>query len=103
MSVYLASLFVLVAGANVWVMLRASRPTGQPLATRLVWAHRIGGYAFVFLFCAMCFLMALRLKGVSDELPARVTIHIVLVLLLAPLLLVKILIARHYRQYTAAL
>jgi ferredoxin-NADP reductase len=95
---------VLLAGANVWGMLHVSRgSTGHAVSTLLIRAHRIGGYAFVFLFCAMGFFMALRLKGVSEELPPRIILHVVLALLLAPILLVKVLIARYYRQYSAAL
>src|SRR5262245_35661407 len=47
--------------------------------------------------------MALRLKGVSDELPARLALHILLALLLLPVLLVKVLIARYYKQHSSVL
>jgi len=104
LSASLGFLFVVLAGANVWVMLHASSRSGDlATKTRLIWAHRIGGYTFVLLFCVFFYFMALRLKGVPDELPARLTLHILLVLLLLPILLVKVLIARYYKQYASAL
>jgi len=104
LSAFLGSLFVLLAGANVWGMLHASRGSkSHVISTRLIWAHRIGGYTFVLLFCSMFFFMALRVKGVTEELPPRIILHILLALLLIPILLVKVLIARYYKQYSAAL
>src|SRR6516164_10108492 len=48
LSAFLGSLFVVLAGANVWVMLHASSRSGNDATrTRLIWAHRIGGYTFI--------------------------------------------------------
>ena len=70
LSASLGSLFVLLAGANVWVMLHASSRSKDPAAhARLMRAHRLGGYTFILLFCALFYFMALRIKGASDELP----------------------------------
>jgi len=104
LSASLGSLFVLLAGANVWVMLHASSRSKDPAAhARLMWAHRLGGYTFILLFCVFFYFMALRIKGSSDELPPRLTFHVILALLLIPILLVKVLIARYYRHYSSAL
>jgi len=104
LSAPLGSVFVLLAGANVWVMLHASsRSKDHAAHARLMWAHRLGGYAFILLFCVFLYFMALRIKGVPDELPPRLTLHIILALLLVPILLVKVLIARYYRRYSSAL
>ena len=104
LSASLGSLFVLLAGANVWVMLHASsRSKDRAAHTRLIRAHRLGGYAFILVFCVFFFFMALRIKGAPDELPPRLTFHIILALLLIPILLVKVLIARYYRHYSSAL
>jgi len=104
LSAALGSLFVLLAGANVWVMLHASSRSKDHVAHgRLMRAHRLGGYAFILLFCVFLYFMALRIKGVSDELPPRLTFHFILALLLIPILLVKVLIARYYRHYSSAL
>jgi ferredoxin-NADP reductase len=104
LSASLGSLFVLLAGANVWVMLHASsRSKDHAVHARLMRAHRLGGYIFILLFCVFFYFMALRIKGAPDELPPRLTFHIILALLLVPILLVKVLIARYYRQYSSAL
>jgi ferredoxin-NADP reductase len=104
LSASLGSLFVLLAGANVWVMLHAPSLSKDHAAhSRLMRAHRLGGYTFILLFCVFLYFMALRIKGVSDELPPRLTFHIILALLLIPILLVKVLIARYYRHYSSAL
>ncbi len=104
LSASLGSLFVLLASANVWVMLHASsRSKDHAAHARLMRAHRVGGYAFILLFCVFFYFMALRIKGVSDELPPRLTFHLILALLLIPILLVKVLIARYYRHYSSAL
>src|SRR3989442_10432094 len=91
LSASLGSLFVLLAGANVWVMLHASsRSKDHAAHTRLMWAHRLGGYAFILLFCLLFYFMALRIKGAPDELPPRLTFHIILALLLIPILHVPV-------------
>lgn len=96
LTITLAVLFVFLACFNVWSMLAgpAFMRRNGPLWTQL---HRIIGYAFVALFAIFSFLMALRLKGNADELPARLVAHLALVCLLAPLLLVKVLVARYQK------
>jgi ferredoxin-NADP reductase len=104
LSAFLGSLFVVLAGANVWVMLHVSSRSGNDATrARLIRAHRVVGYAFVLLFCVLFYFMALRLKGATDELPARLALHILLALLLLPILLVKVLIARYYKQHSSVL
>src|SRR5262249_15793661 len=104
LSASLGCLFVVLAGANVWMMLHASSRSGDHATkARLIRAHRIGGSTFVLLFCVVFSFMALRVKGAPAELPARLTLHILLALLLPPILLVKVLIARYYKQYASAL
>ena len=93
--------FVALAAANVVVMLEASQPTRTAATrTRLITAHRAGGYLFVILFCLMAYSMSQRLAGVgiTGHLPTYLVLHIMLVLALVPLVSLKILIARRYRQ-----
>jgi ferredoxin-NADP reductase len=93
--------FVALAAANVVVMLEATQPSRSATTrTRLVTAHRAGGYLFVLLFCIMAYSMSQRLAGVgmTGHLPTHLVLHIVLVLVLVPLVLLKILIARRYKQ-----
>src|SRR5207244_7231530 len=78
LSASLGSLFVLLAGANVWVMLHASRRSKDHAAhTRLMWGHRIGGYSFILLSCVFFYSMALRVKGLPVVLRPRLTFCVV--------------------------
>ena len=98
--------FVALAAANVVVMLEAAHPAHNGVTrTRLITAHRVGGYLFVILFCIMTYAMSQRLagSGITGHLPAHMVLHIVLVLVLVPLLLLKILIARRYRHSHSSL
>jgi glycine betaine catabolism B len=98
--------FVALAAANVVVMLEASHPSRNGATrSRLITAHRTGGYLFVILFCIMAYDMSQRLagSGITGHLPAHLVLHIVLVIALVPLLLLKILIARRYRHSHSSL
>ena len=98
--------FVALAAANVVVMLEASRPSRSVTAkSRLIALHRVGGYLFVILFCIMAYSMSQKLtgSGITGDLPAYLVLHIALVFVLLPLLLLKILIARRYRQSHSSL
>ncbi len=93
--------FVTLAAANVVAMLEASHPSrGAAARNRLIAVHRAGGYLFVILLCIMAYSMSQRLVsvGITGHLPTHLVVHIVLVLVLGPLLFLKILIARRYKQ-----
>src|SRR5277367_2286801 len=96
--------FVTLAAVNVVVMLESSQPSriGTTRA-RLIAVHRAGGYLFVILFCIMAYSMSQRLagSGITGHLPTYLVLHIVFVLLLVPLLLLKILIARRYKSHSS--
>jgi hypothetical protein len=51
----------------------------------------------------MTWFMVLKVKDVPDELPLRAMLHIPIAMVLAPLILVKLLIARYYKCFTTAL
>ncbi|HWO35289.1 MAG TPA: FAD-binding oxidoreductase, partial [Candidatus Acidoferrum sp.] len=98
--------FVTLAATNVVVMLEASQPSRSAATrNRLIAAHRAGGYLFVIVLCIMAYSMSQRLVGVgiSGHLPTHLVLHIVLVLVLVPLLFLKILIARRYKQSRSSL
>src|SRR5258708_29175169 len=101
-SAIVASIFfVMPAAANVVVMLEASQPSRNAMTrTRLIALHRAAGYLFVSAFSIMAYSMSQRLAGVgiTGHLPTHLVLHILLVLVLVPLLLLKILIARRYKQ-----
>jgi ferredoxin-NADP reductase len=98
--------FVTLAAANVVAMLEASQPSRSAATrNRLIAAHRAGGYLFVTLLCIMAYSMSQRLVsvGITGHLPTHLVLHIVLVLVLVPLLFLKILIARRYKQSHSSL
>ena len=95
-SLTLACLFVFLAGFNVWNMLTGRGTSAQ---NSRLWSqvHRVVGYAFIALFAILCYFMLLRVKGSAHELSPRLTLHMGLALLLAPLLLVKLIVARYQK------
>lgn len=84
--------FVMLAGLNVWIMMtdRGSKPNGR------LWmrVHRTVGYVFITVFVVAAYFMLMRLKGDTGEPPARILLHMTLALMLAPLLFVKVIVAR---------
>jgi ferredoxin-NADP reductase/uncharacterized membrane protein YozB (DUF420 family) len=99
-------IFVLLAATNVVVMLEVRRPAPDSATTnRLFATHRIVGYLFVSLFVVMVYSMGQKLAGVgiTGHLPVYLVFHIVLVLVLVPLLLLKILMARRHKQSHSSL
>ena len=95
-SLTLASLFVFLAGFNVWNML-TNRGLSVGNKRLWTWIHRVAGYAFIALFAILCYFMLLRIKGWSDELSPRLILHMALALSLAPLLFVKVIVARYQK------
>src|ERR1700760_1906486 len=98
--------FVALAATNVVVMMEAHLPfRNGTTRSRLIAFHRVGGYLFVILFCIMAYSMSQKLNGsgITGHLPTYLVFHIVLVLALVPLLLVKILTVRRYKQSHSSL
>src|SRR5258708_15024758 len=101
--VWLGVTFVLVGAINVWLILQASaRVRDAKASTRLIAAHRIGGYLFIALFCVMGYFMLARLGDAGSASPG-IMIHLTLAMVLSPLLFVKVLIARYYKSYYSLL
>jgi ferredoxin-NADP reductase/cytochrome c2 len=99
-SVWLGIAFVLIGAINVWLILQASaRVRDAKAGTRLIAAHRIGGYLFIALFCVMGYFMVARLADVGAGASPGAIIHLTLAMLLSPLLFVKVLVARYYKSY----
>jgi ferredoxin-NADP reductase len=59
--------------------------------------HRAVGYAFIALFAIFCSFMLLRVRGLSDELPSRLILHLGLALSIVPLLFAKVIAARYQK------
>src|SRR3984957_18068145 len=103
-SVWLGTTFVLVGAINVWLVLQASaRVKDAKASSRLIAAHRIGGYLFIALFCVMGYFMLARLGDVGGSTSPGTVIHLTLAMILSPLLFVKVLIARYYKSYFSLL
>jgi len=104
LSAVLGFVFILIGAAAIWLIFRASRHShDQAARNRRIRAHRVAGYLFIGLFCFMTWLMLLRLKGAADELSLRSMLHILVAMVLAPLFLIKVLVARYYKSYTSVL
>src|SRR5947199_10731053 len=98
-SIALGLAFVLVGGINVWLVLESwSRLKAARSSSRMLALHRIGGYLFIALFCVMTYFMVARVRSSGAESSAAVTIHLTLVMILSPLLFIKVLIARYYKN-----
>ncbi|MGA2597769.1 MAG: photosystem P840 reaction-center cytochrome c-551 [Bryobacteraceae bacterium] len=99
-SVWLGIAFVLIGAINVWLILQVStRVRDAKASSRLVAAHRIGGYIFIALFCAMGYFMVDRLGDSNGGVSPATTIHLTLAMVLSPLLFIKVLVARYYKSY----
>jgi ferredoxin-NADP reductase len=104
LSAVFGLIFVVAGCAAVWFIFDASRmPHDGSKRDRILRAHRLAGYAFVALFCLMTWFMVLRVRDQQEELSMRSLFHVLVALILAPLLTVKILIARRYRSYHSSL
>jgi hypothetical protein len=104
LSVWLGITFVIIGAINVWLILQSSaRAKDAGAGARLVAAHRIGGYLFIALFCVMAYFMVSRLGDVSGSASAGMMIHLTLAMVLSPLLFVKVLVARYYKNHHSLL
>ena len=93
--------FVALAAINMIVMLERDNPSRKTITKdRLMVIHKLGGYLFVSLFCIIVYSMSEKLAGVgmAGRLPTYLVFHIVLALALLPLILLKVLVARRYKQ-----
>src|ERR1700740_1261215 len=105
-TIVAATVFLALALTNVVLMLEASSPSrNAKTKTRLIAVHRVIGYLFVAMFCILAYSMSRRLAGtgITGHLPTHLVLHIVLALSLVPLLLLKILLARFYKQRDSSL
>src|ERR1700722_13031865 len=99
-SLWLGVAFVLIGAVNVWLILQASaRVRDTQASTRLITAHRIGGYLFIALFCVMGYFMLAGWGAAGGTPPPATMLHITLAMVLSPLLFVKVLVARYYKSY----
>jgi ferredoxin-NADP reductase len=99
-SLALGAAFVLLGGLNVWLVLEAlSRVKAAGVRSRLLALHRIGGYLFIGLYCVMSFFMFARLRSGGGDSSPLATLHFLLAVMLSPLLLIKVVIVRRYKNH----
>jgi len=82
-SIISGSLFVLLGGLNVWIML-TNRGSSKRNGRLWMCIHRTVGYVFIAVFTITLYFMFMRVKGDSDELPPRILLHMSMALILAP-------------------
>jgi ferredoxin-NADP reductase len=98
-SIALGFVFILLGGINVWLVLEAwTRVKTARTSSRMLTLHRIGGYLFIGLFFVMGYFMVARLRDGGPDTSPTVTIHLALAMVLFPLLFIKVLIARYYKN-----
>uniref|UniRef100_UPI004057115C hypothetical protein n=1 Tax=Candidatus Electrothrix sp. TaxID=2170559 RepID=UPI004057115C len=103
-SSMLATLLVVIGGVAVLIMLEMTgKVWDSPRRKGWILLHRILGYFFLILFASMLVFMVVKAGGFQEELPARAMIHIILALLLVPLIMVKVVIARRHAQLSTKL
>jgi hypothetical protein len=104
LSQWLGITFVLIGAINVWLILQSSaRLKSIRASRRLIAGHRIGGYLFIALFCVMAYFMVSRLGHASGSASPGTVIHMTPAMVLSPLLFVKVLVARYYKNYYSLL
>ena len=98
-SIVLGFGFIVLGGINVWLVLEAwARVKAAKTSSRMLALHRIGGYMFIGLFLVMAYFMVARLRSGAADTSPTVTIHLALAMILSPLLFIKVLIARYYKN-----
>ena len=103
-NVSLGLVFVGLATLNLITILEGSRSGQAPRSrARAIAFHRAGGYVFIGLFALMVWFMIKRLIGSPEGISPDAVVHVDLAVLLIPLLFVKVIIARKYKNYHSIL
>ncbi len=103
-SSMLATLLVVIGGVTVLIMLEMTgKVQDSPRRKGWILLHRVLGYLFLVLFASMLVFMVVKAGGFQEELPARAMIHIILALLLVPLIMIKVVVARRHAQLSTKL
>src|SRR6516165_11805253 len=98
-SIALGFAFIVLGAINVWLALESwAGVKAARTSSRMLTLHRIGGYIFIGLFCVTGYFMVARLRNGGADTPPTVTIHLALAMILSPLLFIKVLIARYYKN-----
>jgi cytochrome c5 len=103
-SSMLATLLLVIAGVTVLIMLEMTgKIKDSPRKKGWIFLHRILGYLFLIIFASMLVFMVVKAGGFQEKMPARAMIHIILALLLVPLIMIKVVIARRHAPLSTKL
>jgi mono/diheme cytochrome c family protein len=106
-SSMLAVLLVVLAGVTILVMLemnsRAENEGEEQKKRSCLLARRTVGYLFLALFAFVLVHMVTKAGGLQEKLSAKAVFYVILSLLLLPLLLIKVVIARRQAQVSTRL
>src|SRR6516165_10324892 len=98
-SIALGFAFIVLGAINVWLALESwAGVKAARTSSRMLTLHRIGGYIFIGLFCVTGYFMVARLRSGGADTSPTVNIHLALAMILSPLLFIKVLIARYYKN-----
>jgi uncharacterized membrane protein len=98
-SAIVSILFIITGFFTVLSMLKVQGNLKAHTSDRLsTGIHRVLGYIFLFIFLIMFVFMVKKVSGFTSEFSPRVTVHFVSALILIPIFLVKILIARFFKR-----
>lgn len=93
----LAIIFIICGIAATFIMLELrGAPKERSINANLIKLHKILGWIFITVFLFMILVMVKKVSGYNEEISSRISFHIILALSLAPLLAVKLIIARRY-------
>ncbi|MGX9728473.1 MAG: hypothetical protein ACTFAK_14500 [Candidatus Electronema sp. VV] len=102
-SFMLAVLLVVIAGVTVLIMLEMNSSQQEPRSksgSGCPFFQRVLGYLFLVLFAVLLACMVFRAGSLQEDMPAPV---IILALLLVPLIMIKVVIARQQAQISTKL
>jgi len=104
LSSVVALIYVVVGGIAVCLMLELKgRARDRNINSILIFLHRFLGYLFTAIYVVMLYFMIMKISSYQEELSPRVVLHVALGIGLAPLIFVKILIARRHKLLTSHL
>lgn len=106
-SSMLAVLLVALAGVTILIMLemnsRMQSKEEEQKKSSCFFAHRGFGYLFLMLFAFVLVYMVIKAGGLQEDISANAMIYVILGLLLVPLLMIKVVIARRQAQISTKL
>ncbi len=103
-STLLAVLLLVLAGVTVLIMLEMNN-TRTSEKEKGIWfiIQRVFGYVFLVLFAILLGYLLIKIGTIRDEIPTSILIYMALALILIPLVLIKVVIARRQAQVSTKL